>query len=87
MLRGFLVITTVIAVAGCETYGGTGSSRNSVISVQYGVVESIERAAVDANVAQGAAVLAPSTIRVLAVGSPIGIHASEDKEVQGSEDL
>lgn len=42
-------------VAGCETYGGTGSSQNSLISVQYGVVQEVQKAEVDPNTAKGAA--------------------------------
>ncbi len=56
MFRVLFLIFLIVGAAGCETYGGTGSSRDSLIAIQYGTIESINRAEVDANVAQGAAV-------------------------------
>jgi len=53
-LLTILGLASCLVFAGCETYGGTGSSRNSLISVQYGVIQQVEKAQVDANAAQGA---------------------------------
>lgn len=49
------LITTML-LAGCASYGGTGSRQDTVISVQYGTIQSIESVAMDANVGTGAAV-------------------------------
>ena len=56
MTRTILLIPLIAIAAGCETYGGTGSSQNSLITIQYGTVQSINRSEVDAHVGQGAAV-------------------------------
>lgn len=47
----------IIAVAGCAaTEPTTGSTRNTVISVQYGIVQSVEQVKMDAHYGSGAVV-------------------------------
>ena len=75
-------LTTLIMamlLAGCAGYGGTGSSQNTVISVQYGTIQSIEGVAMDSNVGTGAAVggalgLAAASRR--STGTQVGVAAA-----------
>ena len=78
-----LKLSTVLLAAvitGCAgSYGGTGSRENTVISVQYGTVQSIEAAPMDANVGTGAAVggalgLAAASTR--STGTQVGVAAA-----------
>ena len=68
-----------LVLGGCETYGGTGSSRNEVISVQYGVVEDMRRAQVDANVGQGATLGG-----LLGLAAAAGTGGSRSQQVAGT---
>lgn len=68
-----------VVLSGCETYGGTGSSRNEVISVQYGVVEDMRRADVDANVGQGATLGG-----LLGLAAAAGTGGSRSQQVAGT---
>lgn len=53
--RQVALISAAVIVAGCASYGGTGSSQGSMISVQYGVVQQIERTELNASTGKGAA--------------------------------
>lgn len=68
-----------VVLGGCETYGGTGSSRDQVISVQYGTVQSVRRAEVDANVAQGAALGG-----LLGLAAAAGTGGSRNQQIAGT---
>ena len=66
-------------LTGCASYGGTGSRQDTVISVQYGTIQSIEGVAMDSNVGTGAAVggalgLAAASRR--STGTQVGVAAA-----------
>jgi outer membrane lipoprotein SlyB len=54
-LRQVALIAAGVLAAGCASYGGTGSSQGSMISVEYGVVQQIERTELNASTGKGAA--------------------------------
>ena len=54
-LRQIALISTALIAAGCASYGGTGSSQGSMIAVDYGVVQQIERTELNASTGKGAA--------------------------------
>jgi len=76
----FSAVILAALITGCAgSYGGTGSRENTVISVQYGSVQSIETAPMDANVGTGAAVggalgLAAASTR--STGTQVGVAAA-----------
>ena len=81
MIKPSHLTTLIMAMllAGCAGYGGTGSSQNTVISVQYGTIQSIEGVAMDSNVGTGAAVggalgLAAASRR--STGTQVGVAAA-----------
>ena len=72
-------LITMMLLAGCASYGGTGSRENTVISVQYGTIQSIESVAMDSKVGTGAAVggalgLAAASRR--STGTQVGVAAA-----------
>lgn len=81
MIRPNHLTTLIMAMllAGCASYGGTGSRQDTVISVQYGTIQSIEGVAMDSNVGTGAAVggalgLAAASRR--STGTQVGVAAA-----------
>ena len=75
----FAAFTVSVVLAGCETYGGTGSSRNSLMSVDYGTVQDVRRGEVQANTARGAALGG-----LLGLAAAAGTGGSRNQQIAGA---
>lgn len=49
-----VLLAAILALGGCSTYGGTGTAANTVITVQYGVVQQVQPTTLDASTGKGA---------------------------------
>ena len=72
-------LATSIVLGGCETYGGTGSSRDSLITVEYGTVRDVQRAEVQANTGRGAALGG-----LLGLAAAAGTGGSRNQQIAGA---
>lgn len=74
-----LIALSVLGVGCVGTYGGTGTQANSLISVQYGTVQTVESVAMDPNTASGAAlggVLGLAAASTRSTGTQVGAAAA-----------
>jgi outer membrane lipoprotein SlyB len=78
-LRLLAAIPLFAFVAGCASYGGTGSSQGSLIAVEYGVVQQIERTELNASTGKGAAVGG-----LLGLAAAAGTGGSTGQQVAGT---
>ena len=78
-LRLLAVIPMFGIAAGCASYGGTGSSQGSLIAVEYGVVQNIERTELNASTGKGAAVGG-----LLGLAAAAGTGGSTTQQVAGT---
>jgi len=49
-----VLVLAGVVLSGCASYGGTSTSANTVISVQYGVVQQVQQTELDASTGKGA---------------------------------